>query len=84
MSLARTYVILLALLILTVVFAHAPLGPWNTPVALGIAAVKTVLVGWIFMEVREASGLLRIAPWFGISWLAVLVGLSLSDYLTRG
>ena len=74
---------LLALLLLTVGMAYVHLGPLNTAVAMLISVAKASCIIWFFMHVRKASPLLRLFVGAGFFWLALLIVLALSDYLTR-
>ncbi len=79
--------VFLALLVLTgttVAVAFVDLGPLNNVVALGIATFKAMLVILYFMHVRYATRLTGIVLVSGFFWLAIMVGLTLSDYVTRG
>jgi len=76
-----------ALLILTattVGAAFVNLGPFNPVVALLIATIKATLVVLFFMHVKGASekltGAIVVSGFF---FLAILLSLSLADYLTR-
>jgi cytochrome c oxidase subunit 4 len=84
----RTYVtIFLALMVLTAVTvgaAYIDLGPFNTLVALVIACTKMLLVVLFFMHVRYSSRLTWAVVAAGFFWLALLLLLTLSDYVTRG
>jgi cytochrome c oxidase subunit 4 len=84
---ARTYVAvwvaLIGLLLATLGSAYLPLGAANTVVNLAIAAVKALLVAIFFMHLRSASYMLRIAAAAGIFWLAILIGLTLTDFAVR-
>lgn len=80
---ALIFLALLALLGATFVVAYIELGPFNTILAVTIAVVKAVLVILFFMHVRYSSILTRVTVIAGFLWLAILIGLSLSDYLTR-
>lgn len=84
----RTYVtIFLALMVLTAVTvgtAFIDLGPFNTVVALVIACTKMLLVVLYFMHVRYSSRLTWAVVGGGFFWLALLLLLTLSDYVTRG
>ncbi len=84
----RTYVaIFLALMVLTGVtvgVAYVDLGPFNTLVALLIAFTKMMLVVLYFMHVRYSSRLTWAVVGAGFFWLALLLLLTLSDYVTRG
>lgn len=80
----RTGAALMCLLVLTVVLAHAPLGPFSTIVALAIAATKAVLVGAFFMHLKFERPIVRLFALSGAAWLALLIGLTLTDVITRG
>jgi cytochrome c oxidase subunit 4 len=84
----RTYlitaVVLLALTCLTIGVAFLPLGAWHTPVAIGIAAVKAVLVAVYFMHLRISPRGNRLAALAGLFWLAILLAGTLDDVVTRG
>lgn len=83
-----TYVtIFLALMVLTAVTVGAAfldLGPFNTLVALLIACTKMMLVVLYFMHVRYSSRLTWAVVGAGFFWLALLLLLTLADYVTRG
>ena len=74
---------LLTLLLVTIGAAYVPLGPFNTAVAMSVSAAKGFLIVFFFMNVRQASPLLRIFVFAGFFWLGLLIVLALSDYLTR-
>jgi len=50
---------------------------------LGVSVAKTLLVMAVFMHESEARRLTRIAAALGFVWLAILIGLALTDFLTR-
>ena len=77
------YVMLLALLALTVLVAQLHLGPFNLWAAMTIALVKGLLVALYFMHVRHSQPLLRVFACAGYLWLAILIVLTLSDVVTR-
>ena len=83
----RTYVTVFVVLIcltgLTVFAARMDLGALAMAVALVIAGVKTTLVMLWFMEVKFSEKLIKIIAGAGFFWLAILIALSLADYLTR-
>lgn len=60
------------------------LGRWNTVVALAIAVCKATLVVLFFMHLRYSGALPRLVMLGGLFWLALLIGLTLADNLTRG
>ncbi|HEU5123082.1 MAG TPA: cytochrome C oxidase subunit IV family protein [Verrucomicrobiae bacterium] len=83
----KTYVViwlaLLILLLLTWLVAQVNLGPFNTVVALAIAIAKMFLVLLFFMHVRSSRRITWIFVIAGFIWLAIMIDLTLSDYLTR-
>jgi len=76
--------ILLVLTATTVGAAFVNLGPFNPVVALLIATIKATLVVLFFMHVKGASEKLTGAVVVsGFFFLAILLSLSLADYMTR-
>jgi cytochrome c oxidase subunit 4 len=77
---------LMVLTALTVWVANIDLGSEkiNTVVALAIAVTKAMLVVLYFMHVRYSSRLTWVVVAGGFLWLLIMVGLTLSDYLSRG
>jgi cytochrome c oxidase subunit 4 len=75
---------LLVLTATTVGAAFVNLGPFNPIIALLIATIKATLVVLFFMHVKGASekltGAIVVSGFF---FLAILLTLSLADYLTR-
>ena len=85
-SLASNLWVLFALLLLlglTAGSAFIPMGLFNTVANLGIAMAKALLVMIFYMRLKTDSPLLHIVAAAGFAWLAVLIGLSLLDLLTR-
>ena len=84
----RTYFIifglLMGLLIVTVVGAYLPLGPFHLAFALLIAGAKAGLIIQFFMHVRYGSRLTQLFSSVSLFWLLLLISISVSDYLTRG
>ena len=74
---------LMVLTALTVWAAYLHLGVWNTPVALTIAVAKALLVALIFMHLRSAPRLTILVVFASVLWLAFLIVITVSDYLTR-
>jgi len=68
----------------TVAVAFMDLGPLNNFVAMGIAAVKASLVILFFMHVRYSTRLTALVLGSGFLFLAIMVGLTMVDYATRG
>ncbi|MEK6320597.1 MAG: cytochrome C oxidase subunit IV family protein [Acidobacteriota bacterium] len=75
---------LIVLTVATVIVAIYDLGRWNAVVALTIAVLKATLVVLYFMHVRYSSRLTWVFVCAGFFWLAIMVALTLSDYMTRG
>ena len=77
-------IVLLVLTATTVAAAFVNLGPFNPVVALLIATIKATLVVLFFMHVKGASekmtGVVVVSGFF---FLAILLTLSLADYLTQ-
>jgi len=77
-------IVLLVLTATTVGAAFVNLGPFNPVIALLIATIKATLVVLFFMHVKGASEKLTGAVVVsGFFFLAILISLSLADYLTR-
>jgi cytochrome c oxidase subunit 4 len=74
---------LLVLTLLTVWASGHDFGIFNTVVALGIACTKAMLVILFFMHARWSGKLTAIVICSGILFLAFLIGITLSDYLSR-
>jgi cytochrome c oxidase subunit 4 len=68
----------------TTAVSFLDLGPWNTVVALGIAFFKATLVVLFFMHVKYSPRLTQVTIAGGLFWLAILIGITLSDFMTRG
>jgi cytochrome c oxidase subunit IV len=83
----RYVVVWVALLVLTFVTwwlsrFHIP-GGWGVAVALGIASVKGALVALFFMHLWDQEGANRLVFLTSIVFVALLIGLTLSDNATR-
>ena len=84
----KVYVFVFASLLVltgtTVGVAFMDLGALNNVVAMGIAALKASLVILYFMHVRYATRLTALVVGSGFFFLAIMIGLTLVDYATRG
>ena len=84
----RSYFVIFALLMLctylTWQVAFFDLGVFNSVVALGIAVFKATLVILFFMHVRHGARLTWVVLVGAVFWLALMLGVTMSDYLTRG
>jgi cytochrome c oxidase subunit 4 len=81
------YAIFAALMVLTAVtvaVAFVNLGSFNFPVAIAIAITKATLVILFFMHAKYSSRLTKLFVGTAFFFLAILLGLSLTDYLSRG
>ena len=75
-----------ALLVLTgttVGVSYIDLGVFNAVVALGIAVIKMMLVVLFFMHVKYSPRLTKLTVLAGVFVFIVLVGITLTDYVTR-
>jgi cytochrome c oxidase subunit 4 len=77
------FVLLLLLTVATTVVATIDLGAFNVVMALAIAVVKMLLVALFFMHLRHSSILSKLVVGSGLLWLAILLILSLGDFVTR-
>ena len=77
------FIALMVMTLLTVWAAYQHLGIWNTPVALGIATTKAVLVALIVMHLKSSPKLTALVVGSSILFLAFLILVTASDYLTR-
>ncbi len=75
---------LVALTLVTIEVALIDLGRLNTVIALAIAVFKALLVVLYFMHVRYSTRLTRLVVGSGLLWLAIMIALTMGDYLTRG
>ena len=81
------YTIFVSLMVLTaatVAVAFVNLGAFNFPVAIGIAITKATLVVLFFMHVRYSSQLTKMVVGLSVFFLLTMLGLTMTDYLTRG
>jgi cytochrome c oxidase subunit 4 len=79
------FAVLMVLLALTVAVAYIDLGrTLNIVIAMTIAIIKATLVILYFMHVRYSSRLTWLFVGAGFFWFLILVGLTFSDYISRG
>ncbi len=74
---------LIGLTMLTVWLSFQELGAWHSAVGLAIASCKALLVAMFFMHVLYGGRLVWIMFGAGLFWLAILMSLTLVDFLTR-
>lgn len=77
------WVALLALTLITVAVSRVQLGALNIWVALTIAAIKSSLVIFVFMHLRQETKLFKICLTLMLVILAVFIGLTFTDVLYR-
>jgi len=68
---------------LTVFAAFQEFGIFNPVIALVIATIKAILVVLFFMHVKYSGKQIALVILSGLFFLAVLLTLTLSDYLSR-
>ena len=81
------YAIFAALMVgtaITVAVAFVNLGSFNFPVAIGIAITKATLVILFFMHAKYSSRLTKLFVGTAFFFLAILLGLTMTDVLSRG
>jgi cytochrome c oxidase subunit 4 len=81
--LVLVYLALIALLAATIMAVQLDIGLLKPVVNLGIAATKAALILWFFMHLRTRGPLVRLFAFGGFAWLILLLGLGLSDWLSR-
>ena len=67
----------------TVAAAYVNLGPFNIVIALAIASLKATLVVLYFMHARYSPKRTHMVIIAAVFWLAIMLALTLSDYVTR-
>ena len=88
MDSVKTYVLVFAALIaatvITTAVAFVDLGPFSVVVALAIAVCKMLLVALFFMHVRHSTRLTRVVLLGGLLWFGILMGMTFTDFASRG
>jgi len=83
----KIYAVILGALLLgtylTVQAAKIDLGRWNIVLALLIATIKMSLVILFFMHGKYSARRTQLVILSGFFWLAIMLGLTLTDYTTR-
>lgn len=77
------WLVLMALLGLTLLAAYLRLSHWNTIVHFAISGVQAGLIALFYMHVVREGNTIRIISLAGLFWLAIMIALSLNDYMTR-
>jgi cytochrome c oxidase subunit IV len=68
---------------LTIGASYLEMGAWNPVVAIAIAVFKATLVVLFFMHVKYSSKLTKLTVGAGVFTFLILVGMSMSDYISR-
>ena len=83
----RVYLVIFGALLvftaITVGASYLELGDFNVIVALAIACIKAVLVILFFMHVKYSSRLTKLTVAAGFFTFAVLITMTLTDYVSR-
>lgn len=83
----RTYYVVFGLLLLllfaTVAATWVDVGEWNFVLAVAIASMKAALIMLFFMHVKDGKPLIWVVAGASFFWLAIMFGITFSDYLTR-
>ncbi len=83
----RIYYLIFSILMLctglTIAVAFVDLGRLNIVAALAIAGFKATLVVLFFMHVKYGTRLTWAVVAGSVFWLAILIVLTMGDYLTR-
>ena len=86
----KTYALVLAALLvftaITVAASRINFGSnmTNVIIAMLIASIKASLVVLFFMHVKYSSRMTWVFAGAGLLWLGILMGLTLTDYFSRG
>ncbi len=80
---ALTFGALILLTLLTTAIGFFDLGAWSTIVAIILAGAKASLIAMFFMHALYESKVVRVVIAGGVIWVAILISLTIVDYLTR-
>jgi cytochrome c oxidase subunit 4 len=78
-----TFAMLIALSAATLALSFAPLGAWQSPLALTIASAKAVLIVLFFMHLVQQRPVNRIVLLICVLLLVALIVLTAADVATR-
>ena len=81
---ASILVALLIGLLLNIGLAFLDVGRFHAVFTLAIAVAQAALVILFFMHVRYGNRLLWLFAAAGFFWLAIMIVLAMSDYISRG
>lgn len=83
LRLISVWLAVIVLLGVSVGTSYIRMGQFNSVVPLAIAFIQALLVWTFFMRLRWSGVLVRLIAAVGLIWFLLLLGLSLTDYLTR-
>ncbi|HEX5209006.1 MAG TPA: cytochrome C oxidase subunit IV family protein [Steroidobacteraceae bacterium] len=83
LRLIGVWLAVIVLLGVSVGTSYIPMGQFNSVVSVTIAFIQAFLVWTFFMRLRWSGVLVRLIAAVGLIWFLLLLGLSLTDYLTR-
>lgn len=83
LRLIGVWLAVIALLGLSLGTSYIPMGGYNSIVCVTIGFIQALLVWTFFMRLRWSGVLVRVIALVGLLWILLLLGLSLTDYLTR-
>lgn len=78
-----SWLMLLALLAMTLGLAFVSMGKFNLVVALTIGWIKGLIVGLVFMKLTGRPSLRWVFAGAGFFWLLFMFGLTMADYTSR-
>jgi cytochrome c oxidase subunit IV len=64
--------------------SYTALGSWSLAVALGIAALKAILVALLFMELLVEKASFNLALVTAVTLMGILIAFAVGDVVTRG
>lgn len=83
-SLWVTFLLLLLLLLLAVAIGYFLQGVAGLVAGLTVAVAKAILIGLVFMNLRNSVPVIQLTSVTGLLWLLFAVLLIMADYQTRG
>jgi caa(3)-type oxidase subunit IV len=78
-----TFAVLVVLAVVALGVGFSDLGGIKVVVSLAIAAVQTVIMGYFFMDLKQADKLTWLCVGAAGFWLVILFVFLLTDYVTR-
>lgn len=79
-----TWLSLLGLTLLTTLIGFVDLGPFSMVLAVAFAVAKASLIVLFFMHALYEFKLVFAIIGAGVIWLLILIGMTLTDYISRG